>query len=99
MLINYHISEDVIDVMPTGIDLARFDLKNIDTEKLQLLRKQYHIQDHTKVLVYIGRIAKGKIFGCRFTSSSQGKDQLEDTFLLIVGDGPYMSEIQNMRKN
>lgn len=98
MLINYHISEDVIDVIPTGIDLARFDLKNIDTDKLQLLKKQYHIQDHTKVLVYIGRIAKEKSLDVVLQALAKVKDQLEDTILLIVGDGPYMSEIQKYAK-
>lgn len=82
-----------IEVVPTGIDLKRFNLQLSGDEKKRL-REKHNIPIENKVLLSVGRLAKEKNLEeiLTFVSTMQ-KDNLT---LLIVGDGPYRSELENI---
>lgn len=78
-----------IRICPTGIDLSGF--LSVQDEKLyEYLRFKYDLKD-SFVFSFIGRISKEKSLSdviTAFSNICKGKN----TKLLIVGDGPYLSE-------
>ena len=92
MLENYNIKKD-IEVIPTGIDLKRFDRTNIDENKIKEIRNLYKINDHDKTVVYIGRIAKEKSIDILIDAFSMIDDM--NYKLIIVGGGPMEKQLQD----
>ena len=98
LLKNYKVSEP-ISVIPTGIDLKRFQ-EVLSKEERNRRREALGISQDSKVLVSIGRLAKEKnleeilIYFQKLT-----KEEL--TFklkLLIVGDGPDRERLEGIAK-
>lgn len=98
LLKNYEVSEP-ISVIPTGIDLKRFQ-EVLSKEERNRRREALGISQDSKVLVSIGRLAKEKnleeilIYFQKLT-----KEEL--TFklkLLIVGDGPDRERLEGIAK-
>ena len=98
LLKNYEVSEP-ISVIPTGIDLKRFQ-EVLSKEERNRRREALGISQDSKVLVSIGRLAKEKnleeilIYFQKLT-----KEEL--TFklkLLIVGDGPDRERLEGIVK-
>lgn len=98
LLKNYEVSEP-ISVIPTGIDLKRFQ-EVLSKEERNRRREALGISKDSKVLVSIGRLAKEKnleeilIYFQKLT-----KEEL--TFklkLLIVGDGPDRERLEGIAK-
>lgn len=84
-----------ISVIPTGIDLQRFDLKLTNYEIIQL-REDLGIKEDEQVLLYLGRIGKEKNIEEiieNFNLDSEGKK------LLIVGGGPYLDNLKKQVEN
>lgn len=84
LLLGYGVRQR-IQVVPTGIDLERFDIQIGNTEKVRLQEK-LGIPCNNKVLIYVGRLAKEKNLEEIFLYLSRLTRQ--DLSLLIVGDGP-----------
>lgn len=84
-----------INVVPTGIDLTKFLDYKIDDEKLKSLRKTMQIPDDFKIFVSLGRIAKEKNLKetIHYFDNFIKKHNIKAK-LLIVGDGPYLSELK-----
>ena len=98
LLKNYEVSEP-ISVIPTGIDLKRFQ-EVLSKEERNRRREALGISKDSKVLVSIGRLAKEKnleeilIYFQKLT-----KEEL--TFklkLLIIGDGPDRERLEGIAK-
>ena len=51
-----------IDVIPTGIDLSKFE-KEISTIEKDSLKDRYKIQKDDFIFIFLGRVAKKKKFG------------------------------------
>ncbi|MFS0674851.1 glycosyltransferase family 4 protein [Ornithinibacillus sp. 179-J 7C1 HS] len=82
-----------IEVVPTGIDMNRFAVEMSSYER-KLLKEKHHIPEHHKVLLFVGRLAKEKNLEEILTFVSKIKN--ENLTLLIVGDGPYRNELEEM---
>lgn len=84
-----------VEVIPSGIDTDKFG-RCIGTDSRHRIRKQYGLSDDQTVLLYVGRLAKEKnveeILRCQKRVSGYG------TTLMIVGDGPYRTEIEEQVK-
>lgn len=77
-----------INVVPTGIDFSRFELKNLDQNKINELRLKW-TKPGEKVLLSLGRVAKEKSMDVIVKGFSEYvKKPHIPTKLLIVGDGP-----------
>jgi glycosyltransferase involved in cell wall biosynthesis len=80
-----------ISVIPTGIDIDVFDLvPDLD------MRARHDIPADARVLVYAGRIAKEKNIPRILTAFREVLRQEPDTFLLLLGGGPFEPEIRAM---
>lgn len=86
--------EQPISIIPTGIELDKFQNK-ADEEEIQRFRKQYGIPKDACLLISLGRLAKEKnieelLF---FLSLTKLKP-----YLLIVGDGPNRKDLEDYVK-
>ncbi|KAJ48889.1 group 1 glycosyl transferase [Clostridium tetanomorphum DSM 665] len=79
-----------ISVIPTGIDLQKFNLEFTQYEKTQF-KKQLGIKENEKILLYLGRIGKEKNIEEIMENFSLSS---EDKKLLIVGGGPYLDNLK-----
>ncbi len=79
-----------ISVIPTGIDI---DI--IDHITPGNFREQYNIPADVPLLAYAGRIAKEKNIPRLLSSFKQIIKQEPDTHMLLIGGGPYDTEVQN----
>lgn len=85
LLLGYGVKSP-ITVIPSGIDLSRYDTPR-DEVAIARLRERLGIPAHARVLVSVGRIAKEKNLEEVVDFHSRIADP--DLFLVIVGDGPH----------
>lgn len=80
-----------IDVIPTGIDVELFDGVNEFN-----IRKIHNIDDRSKILLFVGRLAKEKnvVFVIQTLKELLRKNY--DTHLIIVGDGPERASFEKL---
>ena len=89
----YGMKEQKIRIVPTGIEVSRFDKKYVTKEQIIDLRRSYKIDDTTLLFVYIGRTSKEKNIETlieAFTYALNGKDAK----LMIVGGGPDLVDLK-----
>ncbi|MDO4500226.1 MAG: RecX family transcriptional regulator [Erysipelotrichaceae bacterium] len=96
MLFSYGVTTP-IDIIPTGVELDRFKKDNVDLNKSLEVRKEYGIKDDEKLLVFVGRIAKEKSLDQVIRAFKQVKDNDLKVKLLVVGDGPSIDELKNLK--
>ena len=83
-----------ISVIPTGVDTARFSpATDKDAPRLAKLRAHYGIDQFTRTLLMIGRIAPEKSVVELFKMTLPFLREHADTCLLVVGDGPSLGEL------
>jgi len=92
LLNSYNVNKP-INIIPTGIDINKFKIKLSDSEKLKL-KFELGIPENNKILISLGRIAKEK--NIEEILHYYKKLNLNNTTLLIVGDGPYKKELENL---
>lgn len=80
-----------LDIIPTGLDLERFNAPITETKRDELLTR-YRLNKETPILLFIGRIGKEKNIEevLRLLSKSKRKNFQ----FLIVGDGPDKMDLQ-----
>ncbi|MDF2882726.1 MAG: glycosyl transferase [Clostridiaceae bacterium] len=89
--------ETQVSIVPTGIDLIKFQRPFSEQER-NALREKYGFNKENKVLMYLGRIAKEKNIEeiiDLFNSSCSAYDNYR---LLIVGGGPYLKILKDKVK-
>jgi 1,2-diacylglycerol 3-alpha-glucosyltransferase len=85
-----------INIVPTGVDFSRFDLQQLDAQKLIALKQQW-VKPNEKIILSLGRVAKEKSIDVLIRGFNQlPKDSLKPLRLLIVGDGPDRPELQRV---
>ena len=84
-----------INVIPNGIDIARFDRSNYQDEDFIKYRKEHNLED-TFLILSLGRIAKEKSIDVCLKEYAEFLKTNSDikTKFLIVGDGPAREELE-----
>ena len=90
LLLDYGISDEMIDIIPTGINIPEIYDKKI-------LRKSLGIDENTKVLLYLGRLGAEKNIQEIMTFYDRLKD--DSIKLFIVGGGPYLKTLKEDAEN
>lgn len=85
-----------INVIPTGIDFSIFSEDKFDKEKAAKFKEEHGIDDDTKVVLLLGRVAKEKSMDISINyfaqyAKSHPKEKLK---MIVVGDGPMRSELE-----
>ncbi len=82
-----------IRIIPTGIELNRFYLKNLDKEKINKLKNELNIFDKFTFL-YIGRTSEEK--NIPILLNAYAKANIKNSVFLIVGGGPELEELKKL---
>ena len=94
LLISYGIKKPIVTV-PTGITLDKYRVKITQEHKKELLEAQGITSDKT-VVVTVGRLAKEKNVDELLHHMKAFSDIRKDVVLLVVGGGPYESELHKL---
>jgi 1,2-diacylglycerol 3-alpha-glucosyltransferase len=87
-------TEKPLFVVPTGLDIEKFQKRISEEEKIDLLKK-YHIEDK-KLLIYVGRIGQEKNIEEVIEYFSRMDYMKNNLKLMIVGGGPYLSNLRDL---
>lgn len=90
ILLGYGI-ETPLYVIPTGLELSRFHI-SLPAAERKALRRSLGVPDENAVLLYLGRLAREKNCGELIAAMDRLRDQ--PITLLLVGDGPARSELE-----
>ncbi len=93
LLLKYSVFKD-ISVIPTGVDLKKFNPKLYKDEDIQALKEVYGIREKDKVLLYVGRISKEKNISEIIDAMPQYMKQRPNVKFLIIGGGPEMEQLK-----
>jgi len=94
---NYKMNKN-IHIIPTGIDIDKFDKKHIDINKLNQIKKQLGLTKKDRVILTICRIAKEKNLELLINSQNIINKNHKNYKLIIVGSGPELDFYQNKSK-
>ena len=93
----YGIKKDM-SVIPSGIDLKRFNLNNTNKKNAKDLRKKYHISEDDFVIGSVGRVASEKSFD-KIIKNMQNLVNINNKIkFMLVGTGPQLEELKDLTK-
>lgn len=95
LLYGYGVTEPIY-VVPSGIDLRRFQTPR-DEAKRQAMRTRLGIPPENLVLVSVGRLAEEKNLDALFYARAELGN--EPVTLLLVGDGPYRMQLEQLAES
>ena len=99
---HYKIPLEKIKVIPNWIDIAKVKSQSASWRtkiKIDEIRKQLNIPEGARILLFVHRLSKRK--GAHYIPEIMNRLRDENVFLVVVGDGPEMSnlklEISNLK--
>lgn len=93
LLVSYKVSADIIDVIPTGIDIGKFQ-KTVSLEEKEIILAKYGLNSKENILVYVGRIAEEKNIEELLYLFNNALNDIPNLKFLIVGGGPYLDTLK-----
>lgn len=88
-----------IEVIPTGINLDKFQESNYSEEEIQRLRIQYGMNKDDKVILYVGRLAKEKNLEEILEALPEFMEKHKEVKMAIVGSGPDKENLEKYAAN
>lgn len=85
-------------IIPTGINLEKFDREDISEKLVASVRDSWGIQPENIVLLSLSRLSYEKNIQAILRGIPQIIEQQPQVRLIIVGDGPYQEELQELAK-
>ena len=98
LLMTYQVVKD-IEVIPTGVDLSKFDSSNYTKEELLAKRKNFGILPTEKVILYLGRVSSEKNIAELLAAMPEYMEKHTDVKFLVVGDGPEREKLEKQVKD
>ncbi len=95
LLLSYGVYQP-IHVIPTGVNLDRFEKTPKIQTKASYLRQQFNIKPEDLLLIFVGRLGEEKNLEMLIESISLNKDK--NIKLMIVGGGPIFDNLQDLIK-
>jgi len=92
-LLSYGVNKPIY-VVPTGIDLSKFQ-QEISLEEKQKIMSKLQVNNEDRIIAYVGRIAEEKNISEILTLLPYVIKEFKDIKLLIVGGGPYLNNLKN----
>ena len=81
-------------VIPTGIELAKFERPEIKQENLKELRSKLGIQDDEQMLLSLSRISYEKNIQEVLAAFAEVLKEEDKVKLVVAGDGPYLNDLK-----
>lgn len=95
LLIRYSVHKD-ISVIPTGIDLHKFDRSNYQPDEINAIKQQYGISPDQKVLLYLGRVSQEKNLEEVILAMPEYMRKRENAIFVVVGSGPALEKLKGL---
>lgn len=93
LLMTYRVVKD-IEIIPTGVDLKKFDKNNYTQDMLLEKRKSFGISPEEKVILYLGRVSSEKNIAELLAAMPEYMEWHKDVKFLLVGDGPELEKLE-----
>ncbi|RVU54580.1 glycosyltransferase [Anaerosphaera multitolerans] len=87
-----------VAVIPTGIDLSLFN-REVEEGEIEKIKEKYGIAKDNFIILSLGRVAAEKNIDELIDFFGESFEDKNKFTLLIVGDGPYKSELEKKVKN
>lgn len=81
-------------VIPTGIDLSKFERPEIGPEQLRVLREKLGIKEDEKMLLSLSRVSYEKNIQAVLAAFSEVLKEELKVKLVVAGDGPYLDNLK-----
>ena len=88
-----------IYIIPTGIDINKFNRSNYTEEQLKKTKDSLGIKENEKVILLLGRIAEEKSVDVVMNSMPSVFSKLDNVKFLVVGDGPSKEDLEKKAKD
>lgn len=88
-----------IHIIPTGIEVDRFFVENIDKKEVETLRKKLGYTKKDFVILFVGRLAEEKNVEFLINAHKKLVEKDKNYKLLIVGDGPDKGKYEQLAKD
>lgn len=82
-----------INIIPTGIDLERFGVRDDETQKNEI-KAALGIPEENKVVLYLGRVSEEKNIDEVMNYLDGYMESQQKVTFLVVGDGPYLNTLK-----
>ena len=86
-------------VIPTGIELAKFERPEIGPEHLKDLRAKIGIKDDEKMLLSLSRVSYEKNIQAVLAAFAEVLKEEQKVKLVVAGDGPYLENLKEQAEN
>lgn len=88
-----------IHIIPTGIEIERFFIENIDKKLIETLRKHLNISKKDFIIIFVGRLASEKNVEFLLKAHQKIIKDYPSIKLLIIGDGPDKEKYEKLVEN
>lgn len=85
-------------VIPTGIELAKFERPEITSENIADLREKLGISNQETMLLSLSRVSYEKNIQAVLVALPAVLEENPDVKLVVAGDGPYLSDLKAQAK-
>ncbi len=85
-------------VIPTGIELAKFERPEITAENIADLREKLGISNQETMLLSLSRVSYEKNIQAVLAALPTVLEENPDVKLVVAGDGPYLSDLKAQAK-
>ena len=85
-------------VIPTGIELAKFERPEITAENIADLREKLGISNQETMLLSLSRVSYEKNIQAVLAALPAVLEENPDVKLVVAGDGPYLSDLKAQAK-
>lgn len=85
-------------VIPTGIELAKFERPEITSENISDLRGKLGISNQETMLLSLSRVSYEKNIQAVLAALPAVLEENPDVKLVVAGDGPYLSDLKAQAK-
>jgi len=87
-----------VQVVPNGIDTAKFRLKNLSAADLAEVRTRYRFDSADRILIFVGRLGPEKRVKELLGALIPYLQRSPQTKIVFVGDGPARTELTDKAK-
>ncbi len=98
LLLRYNVNRD-ITVVPTGVDLRKFDSNLYSEEDIKRVKDEIGIDCLDKVIIYIGRISKEKNIAEIIDAMPEYMNVRKNVKFIVIGGGPDMDNLKQKVKD
>jgi len=93
-LIRAGVSEEKIRVIPTPVDLEKFE--KCSPKKVNQIRKKY---DNKKIVLFVGRLSKEKNLPMLLKAALEVRHRISEVVFLIIGEGKEKERLLHLTSN